>query len=201
MKYITLLLLLLPLAGVTQVFTFNLGPSFSTIMPARRSDPVRLENILTGLSATGGVDFAETKWRFLSANVGVVQKGRRFKTTYTDGNESYVRTVKTRFSYFTANFTVNFKLSSGKRLIPFASIGPRVDYFIDRPEISPLPAFLFGANAGLGVMQQAGNWRYGIRADYLYNITKKPDDRTATVMVFAGFKFPKKITPCPKNMW
>lgn len=198
MKYIPLLLLLLPLAGFAQVFTVGIGPSFSTIVVPRSS--TKMENILTGLSVNGGVDFAETKRKFLSANIGIVQKGRRFVATYTDGNETFTRVSKTRYVYGTASFTANFKLSSGK-LVPFISIGPRMDYYIDRPEVTPLPAFSFGANGGFGVMQYAGNWRYGVRADYLYNITKKPNDRTAVLLAFAGFKFPKKITPCPKDVW
>lgn len=204
MRKMVLLLLLLPVAGLTQTLTLNAGASFSTLVPPRSLNrPIGLNNFLTGLSVTGGLDFAERDWGFFSVHAGVVQKGRKDRSTVVDGNDTHVSTTRVRFSYATVNATVNVKLSSGN-LVPFVSVGPRVDYFIDQPEATALPAFLYGANACIGLMHYAGNWRYGIRADYLYNFTKKPNDRTATVMAFVGVKIPKfgkRTTPCPKRYW
>lgn len=202
MRKMALFLLFLPVAGFTQTLTLNAGPSFSTIVPPKGvGRPAGLENVITGLSASGGLSFAERDWGFLSINAGVVQKGRRDKSTYIDGNDTHTKINRVRFSYATVNMTANLKLSSGS-LVPFVSVGPRVDYFIDQPEATKLPAFLYGANAGIGLMQYAGNWRYGVRADYLYNFTKKPNDRTATLMAFVGWKVSKiwkRVTPCPRH--
>ena len=201
MRKITLFLFLLPVLGYSQTLKLNFGPSFSTILrPAHVNNRAGLENVITGLSGTGGIDFLETDYGFLSVNAGLVQKGRKDKTLYTDPNTNETSTVttKTQFSYATANITANIKLASGN-LVPFISVGPRIDYFIDQPEGTTLPAFLFGANGGIGVLQYAGNWRYGVRADYLHNFTKKPNDRTVVLMATLGLKLTrgKRTMSCP----
>lgn len=201
MRKITLILLLLPILGYGQTLKLNFGPSFSTILrPAHMPDRGGIENVLIGLSGTGGIDFLESHLGFLSVNAGLVQKGRKDRVTRINPNtnEHYMVIAKTQFSYATGNITANIKLSSGN-LVPIVSIGPRIDYFIDQPEGTTLPAFQFGANAGIGLLQYSGNWRYGLRADYLHNFTKKPDDRTVVLMATVGLKLTKgkRTMSCP----
>lgn len=159
MAKITLFFLLLPFVGFAQTIKFNLGPSFSKQHGESR----------TGVSTAIGIDFLETKWTFISANLGLVQRGI------------------SKHSYPTANVMVNVKLSQ-RSFIPFISAGPRLDYFSDAPETFSDSRYVIGANGGAGLIKRLKKMELGVRADYHYNFTKKPDDRSLVTMAFIGFK-------------
>lgn len=156
---IAVFLFLMPICSFTQTLKLNLGPSFSNASG----------ELVVGLSTTVGVDYFETKWTFLSANLGLVQRGI------------------SKNSYTTANIQGNIKLSQGK-FIPFFSIGPRVDYFLDAPEIWDHSRYVIGANGGVGLMKRMEKLELGVRADYHYNFTKPPNDPAVIAMLFVGFR-------------
>ncbi|MBX3253936.1 MAG: hypothetical protein KF862_07310 [Chitinophagaceae bacterium] len=183
-------ILLIPAALCAQTIKLNAGTSFSVVNSNPDLHPTGIKNVAIGFSGTIGADFVERKWGFLSANIGIVQKGRKDRVTYTDvnGNSSYDKTNVIRFTYLTANATVNFKLSQSS-LVPFLGIGPRLDYLLNKSSfIDPERLELaYGVIGGFGLMKKFDKIQIGGRVDYLYSIKKEPIDRTGTVMIFAGW--------------
>jgi hypothetical protein len=185
-------LMILPVISIGQTLKLSTGATASTLIyPAETGIKTGFNNILTGFTGTVGVDYLETKWGFLSSNIGFVQKGRKDKVTYTDalGNNTWVGTFKSKFNYVTFNTTMNFKLSQSS-LVPFFSIGPRVDYLLNQSHFYD-PGnikFAYGLNGGFGIIKRTGKMEFGGRVDYLLNIAERPDDRTGAVQVFFGYK-------------
>jgi hypothetical protein len=190
---ILILFLLVPALSPAQTLKINAGATMSTIIPPEVTRiPTGVKNVLIGSIASIGVDYTETKWGFLSSNIGFVQKGRRNEVIYTDalGNEINTATVRIRYNYATLSTTMNFKLSQSS-LIPFFSIGPRVDYLLNQKDFyDPKEMqFAFGLNGGFGLLKRFNKIELGAKIDYLLNLAKLPKDRTGAIQVFYGYKF------------
>lgn len=181
-----------PIFSFGQTLKFNTGATASALIyPTSFNIKTGLNNILIGFTGAAGIDYSETKWGFLSSNIGFVQKGSKDKVTYTDplGNSTWTGIVKTKFNYITLNTTINFKISRGS-LVPFFSVGPRVDYLLNQKDFidSKNIKFAYGLNGGLGLIKRIDKMEFGGRIDYLLNIAEHPNDRTGAIQVFFGYK-------------
>lgn len=192
MRLFTIILIIaMPFALRSQTIKINAGSTISTTLPsAGLGIKTDAKNLLVGFIATAGIDYAETKWAFLSTNIGIVQKGRKDKVVYTDalGNNYREGIQYTRYNYASINTIINFKLSQ-RSLVPFFSIGPRLDYLLNQNDFyDPKKlAFAFGFNGGFGLIKRFNKMELGGRIDYLLSLNKHPNDRTGAIQLFYGY--------------
>lgn len=196
-----------------QVFRLQAGPTISnlewSIENIRR---IGTDRSLTGKSVFIGLDYLNSKYFNLSTNIGYLQKGDRSDIAYTNDNDEVLvfPGMKAVFDYFSFNTLAEIKLPLGNRIIPYISMGPRIDYlhsyskdfsFIE--EVDELPRYAYGVNLGGGFKVDFRRWQIGVRSDYYLNVRKLADwvsdiddsgwldDKTYLVNFTVGYKLRK----------
>lgn len=193
-----------------QVIHLQLGPTISNLeWSVENILPIGPNKYLTGKSAFIGVDYLNSRHFNLSTNLGYLQKGDRSEIAYIkeDGEMLAFPLMKAMFEYFSVNTLAEIKLPVMRRLIPFVSIGPRMDYlysyskdfsFIE--EINELPHYSYGLNVGGGIKLGFRRLQLGVRSDYYLNVRRMADwvsnsndsgwidDQTYLVNLTVGYK-------------
>lgn len=193
-----------------QVIHLQMGPVISnlewSVENIRRIGPDRN---LTGKSGFIGLDYLNSRYFNLSTNIGYLQKGDRSEIAYTKENGEVLEfpLMKALFEYYTFNTLAEMKLPIKNKLIPFISLGPRIEYlqaytkdfsFIE--EMDELPEFSYGVNVGGGIKLAIRHLQVGVRSDYYLNVRKMADwisnsddngwidDQTYLVNLTLGYK-------------
>ncbi len=193
-KVVLILLLSLTYTAIeAQIVKVSAGTSFSVIKVPQVLPGISntTDNAVAGFSGVIGVDFAESKWAFLTGSVGIVQKGRRDAFNRTDalGNTIPGQVKhKVLYTFGVVNLAVNFKLRNDG-LIPYFSIGPRIDHLMN--ENSGFDKTAIGFNGGFGLTKRMESLELGGRLDYLHSFGENPKTIAGSAMLFFGFKLGK----------
>jgi len=140
-----------------------------------------------GLNALVGVDYINSKFLYMSSNVGLAQINSKdsFEPTgeyYPTGTVFY---SNTRMNFLTLNTTLNFKVPIKNIALPFIRFGPRFDFLLSYKEDEPIfkrmddlgkiHKFLLGLIVGGGINFKIEKIRIGFLFDY-YLYTRKMVD-------------------------
>lgn len=193
-----------------QVLHVQLGPTISNLeWSVENIRRIGQDKTLTGKSAFIGLDYLNSRHFNLSTNIGYLQKGDKSDIAYIKGEGDILifPQITALFEYFSVNTLAEIKLPIGLHLIPYISVGPRMDYlysyskdfsFIE--EMNELPHYTYGANAGGGIKLNFRRLQLGLRSDYYLNVRKMADwvsgsndtgwldDQTYLVNMTVGYK-------------
>lgn len=193
-----------------QVLHLQFGPSISnlewSVENIKRIGP---DKTLMGKSAFIGLDYLNSRHFNLATNIGYIQKGDRSDIAYLqeEGEILVFPKMKALFEYYTLNTLAEIKLPIKNTIIPFVSVGPRIEYlnsyskdFSFVEEMDELPKFSYGLNAGGGIKLNFRRLQVGVRSDYYLNVRKMADwisnsddkgwidDQTYLVNLTVGYK-------------
>ena len=186
MKRKSLLLIgtLITILAQGQVLKFQGGTSISKLdweLTGVNIGPI-YEESLTGYYITAGLDYLETDFIYISSNIGMVRKGGKGEFQLTDqfGNLTGQGIVeKPSLDFLTINSLINVKYPLNETISPFISIGPRFDYLVnssdhfkDLDEMDGLNTYTIGLSFGGGVNYELSDLQFGLRGDYLMELTK-----------------------------
>jgi len=189
MKKINLILIGLTFVFFTngQILKIQGGTSISKLdwdVPAIHNGSL-YNKTLIGYSVFAGIDYLDKNFFNLSSNIGMIRKGGKSDNmTLTDsmGNELRNLTVKPTLDYLSINTTIDFKYPIKKKVFPFLSIGPRIDYLLNSSgefsylkQTNDLKTISFGLILGAGVKYNISKFQLGLRADYFLDFTKVAD--------------------------
>ena len=154
-----------------------------------------ISKTLLGYSASIGMDYFDRTYYNLSFSMGVLRKGGvvRVSSYMYDGTESI------QLDYVSFNTTIDFKYPI-KKLAPFVSIGPRVDYIISHDDsFKNINKFSTGVLLGAGIKYNFSKIQIGFQADYFMNFNRivnqpsssdnygtKVNDRTFALSLILG---------------
>ena len=168
-----------------QIVHVQLGPTISNLeWSVENIRRLGQDKTLMGRSAFIGLDYLNSRYFNLSTNIGYLQKGDRSDIAYIkeDGEILLFPRMTALFEYFSVNTLCEIKLPIRHQLIPYISLGPRMDYMISYPqdfsfieEMDELPQYTYGANVGGGVKLDFRRLQVGIRSDYYLNLSKMAD--------------------------
>lgn len=128
-----------------------------------------------------GLDYLEKKYFNLSSNIGFIRKGGRGFRFYVDpfGMPLIGTKEKATIDYLSFINIVDIKYPIKEKIIPYLSIGPRVDYMIssnnnfkNTTTNYTMNKFSFGLNLCVGIKYQFSRFQIGVRGDYLVNFNK-----------------------------
>lgn len=137
-----------------------------------------------GYSVFAGLDFLDHRYYNLSCNFGLINKGGKDDEVIRDAEGEYVTASELviNMDYVSANTVVNFKYPILNKIIPFFSIGPRLDYLIkykddfkglnEIEKMGELNKLNYGLLIGGGIKYSLSKFQFGLRADYLLNFVK-----------------------------
>ena len=194
-----------------QVFKIQAGTSLSSLDWNIITNNYKIPgNRIVGQSIFFGFDYAEKRSFNLSRNIGSIRKGSRQKGFIIDsfGNVIERKNIPFALDYLTLNTTLDLKYPIKDKVVPFISIGPRIDYIISTSDnfkalkdMDELNMFSCGINLGIGIKYQFSRFQIGMRGDYLYNFNKisdyynpidltglKVSDNTFLLNTFLGYR-------------
>jgi hypothetical protein len=164
-----------------QIIRIQAGPTVSNLDWSVENIIPRGENqVLVGNSVFLGYDYLPSRHFNLSSNIGYLRKGDISEITYIndEGQAFELPSLKVVFDYFSLNTQAEVNFPFKKRIIPFISAGPRIEYlysytkdfsFIE--ELDDLPTFYYGLNLGGGIKYDLPRWQVGLRSEYYVNLT------------------------------
>ncbi|WP_159521443.1 outer membrane beta-barrel protein [Sunxiuqinia indica] len=133
---------------------------------------------LIGHAVFAGLDYFDKQYFNLSSNIGLIRKGGEYDINF--GSDE-VASGKPILDYLSINTTIDFKYSIKEKFAPFISMGPRVDFLVDRRDFYALEGLgqlkdtSFGLILGGGLRYDISNLQFGLRADYYLDFTKVAD--------------------------
>lgn len=174
--------LILLLSGVFCMFSVNAqtlniqgGTTISNLdWELNEYQPNYHRNII-GYSFFVGMDYLDKKYINLSSNIGFIRRGGMWDVELLDVEKNFIMYYpeKATLDYLSANTLIEFKYPVTDRFIPFISIGPRVDFLVNRNarfEVYKEEGFLndvaYGILAGAGIKFVNGKSIIGFRFDY-----------------------------------
>ncbi len=187
MKKTGLLLIGLSIAIITNGQTLNIqgGTSISKLdWKIGTQDIEPFKQILIGYSVFAGIDYFDKTYFNLSSNLGFIRKGGKGTFTITNqlGEPIDEFTQKVKLDYVTVNTTFDIKYPIRNKIIPFISVGPRIDYLINYSkeidglnDINALEKYNIGLILGGGIKYNFSKIQIGLRADYYLNFNKIAD--------------------------
>ncbi len=148
-----------------------------------------------------GAEYLDRGALNLSSNIGIVRKAGSVATKWGSNPIYYVDGI----SYLTVNTTVDYKIMKWKKIKPFISLGPRLDFVIHKdPIFDEIPQFnnyAFGMIFGGGIKFIMNKVVLGFRYDFYQNSTgiaeweetNKHDrgdvlDKTTVLSLVVGYK-------------
>ncbi len=213
MKQLSLFAITLLFSGITfgQTLKIQTGVSISKLDWLISENGTRyFDETLIGNTFFVGVEYLEKKHLNLSSNIGYLRKGGKDNIVFTDinGITRENNTEKAKLDYFSINTTIDFKYPINEKIIPFVSIGPRIDYLVGYPdvleginEMNELNKVNYGFILGGGLRYKFEKIRIGLRADYYLNFNKiaewpaqtnnlggKINDKTLLINLSVGYK-------------
>jgi hypothetical protein len=213
--FVCLIFMFLLNAGYSysQIINIQGGASFSKLDWKLGDNTEIFKNSLTGYSAFVGIDYMNSKFFNLSSNLGMIRKGGRDKIVYVSdiGVEPGINDNIASLDYVSINTTVEMKMPIQDKIIPFLSIGPRLDFLVlsnnifdEVKKIDGFKKVSFGLLLGAGLKYDLSQWQIGVRADYCLNFTKIADwpaqsnylglninDQTILLNLTIGYKLSK----------
>ena len=187
MKHVLLILLVCLISNFTfgQVLKVQTGVSVSSLYARSefQGDVLTKQyEPLLGHSIFLGLDYIVKKHYSLSSNVGVVRKGSTEKYFRVNESGEWVdATRKETLDYFSINAVADLKYPIKEKIIPYVSIGPRVDFLLDNEYGSEfliggvftkrdfLNSYNYGLLLGGGVNYIFPKFDIGLRGDYYLN--------------------------------
>lgn len=130
---------------------------------------------IVGYSFFVGMEYLDKKYINLSSNIGMIRKGGMWDELLLDIERNFIMSYprKATLDYLSANTLIDFKYPVTDRFIPFISVGPRVDFLVNRNarfEVYKEEGFLnevaYGILAGAGIKLVNGKSIIGFRFDY-----------------------------------
>ena len=123
-----------------------------------------------------GFDYPVHKSIDISCNTGYICKGGQSDVQYLTATGTKTKTEKVKLNYLTLNTGIDIKFPVAKYVIPYISVGQRLDYLTGSSgntdqllEFDELKDFVFGFLIGGGVKFDLGRILFGFRADYYLN--------------------------------
>ena len=152
------------------------------------SDFGSYDKVKIGSSTFVGIDYLDKTYFNVSSNLGFITKGG--KETINIRDESGIilseKVEKASLNYVSLNSTFNIKYPIKEKIIPFVSLGPRVDYLLSYSndfdcieDIDALNKINYGLIVGCGVKYDFQKIQLGVRADRYVNINKIADWQVA----------------------
>jgi len=184
MKYLKLLTLTLLITGniFSQTLKIQTGTSLSKLdWQINTIGFEYLNETLVGFSIFGGIEYLNKDYFNLSTNIGYLVKGGKDEYDFVNLTSEILmrKEKKVKLNYITLNTLLDFKYPINDKIIPFVSIGPRIDYLLSYSdvldkldEINELDKLSFGLSVGAGVRYQLSKVRFGIRTDYYVNFNE-----------------------------
>ena len=159
---------------------FNLSATFSVLLHWKIGNQSIgiYDETLIGFSILAGVDYLDKKYYNLSSNIGFIQKGGKSTITFvTETPDPVFEDLEIgKLNYISVNTLVDFKYPILDKVIPYLSIGPRIDYLVSYNdgfktlnEINKLEKLNFGMLIGSGLKCNLDKWQLGLKADYCLN--------------------------------
>lgn len=204
----------------SQVINVQTGTSLSTLNWKLEDGTIIFNNRMIGYSAFLGADYMDNRNVNLSSNIGWIRKGGRDKILYTNEYGVGAGTVDqdATLDYISANTTVDLKYPIQDKIIPFISVGPRIDFLVAHnsyfdviKDANELKSVSFGLLLGVGVKYDLSDFQFGLRADYCMNFTKIADwssetnriagqinDKTLLINLTFGYKLVKGTSAAAK---
>jgi hypothetical protein len=134
-----------------------------------------------GLYLTAGAEVQRNKYFSFSCNAGYIRKGGMDEHIVSEPGSSRPTSYKRalHLDYITANALMECRLPLGKKLNPFISAGPRVDYLVSynkaaieqRATDYSLNSLLIGANIGAGIRYTHRAMDLAFQVDYMTDIS------------------------------
>ena len=175
---LSVIFLLTSQLAFTQTLTVQGGVSRSSLNWTLFNGSKVYKEPITTASFGAGLEYAPHKYYSLSSSIGYVRKGGKQALVFTDpyGMPLQGEKATAAFDYITINTTLDIKYPASKKIYPFISMGPRLDFHFhntaivedlnDHDEINKLvPGLITGA----GVKYDMRKIQLGIRGTYLVN--------------------------------
>ncbi|HAY70551.1 MAG TPA: hypothetical protein DCX89_01545 [Saprospirales bacterium] len=163
-----------------QTIQFQAGTSFSSLKHLDSyQNTILSSEILVAHAFMAGLEYINSHHFNVSSNVGIIRKGGLYKLNMINewGEPSGFRYDRCTLDVMTFNTLLEYKYPVKDILVPFISIGPRVDYLLVYDsffdifnEVTTLSSFNAGVSLGAGIKYQFPGYIIGIRSDYFYNM-------------------------------
>ena len=172
---------------------------------------------LIGHSLFLGLDYLVKKHYSLSSNIGFIRKGSTEEYRRVNESGEWVdATRRETLNYFSINTLLDVKYPIREKMIPYVSVGPRVDFLLDDTYGSEfliggvfrksdfLNSYNYGLLLGGGATYNFPKFNIGLRGDYYINakdVVNSPEratykghyssydlkDKTFTVNMLIGY--------------
>jgi hypothetical protein len=168
-----------------QIVKLQIGRNWSILRDGKSSpsfDPLKgFDEPFPGYSVFIGIDYLNLKFFNLSSNLGyILKKGEQSYISLRPNGGSDLVTNKTNLGYLSINTTIDMKYPIRNLLIPFISLGPRLDYLISNKSESRwdiLKSSVFGITMGGGLKYNISKMQIGLRFDHYFNFNKNSELR------------------------
>ncbi len=184
---VILIILVLSKGAFAQVIKLQTGAVLSKLFWGNKelSEHSFFDEPIVSFSGYAGIEYFQKKHFNLSSNIGFIRKGGEFTFTpapfvpdpaIPDGEI----VNKAIADYLSLNTTIDFKFSIKDKLIPYLSIGPRIDYLVSFnnefdgiEKMDELNKISFGLISGIGIKYCClHQLQIGLKSDYFINFTK-----------------------------
>jgi hypothetical protein len=168
-----------------QIVKLQIGRNWSILGDGKSTqsfDPLKgFDEPFPGYSVFIGIDYLNLKFFNLSSNLGyILKKGEQSYISLRPNGGSDLVTNKTNLGYLSINTTIDMKYPIRNLLIPFISLGPRLDYLISNKSESRwdiLKSSVFGITMGGGLKYNISKMQIGLRFDHYFNFNKNSELR------------------------
>jgi len=183
-----------------QIVKLQIGRNWSILENGKSTqffDPLKgFDEPFPGYSVFIGIDYLNLKFFNLSSNLGyIIKKGEQSYISLRPNGGSDLVTNKTNLGYLSINTTIDMKYPIRNLLIPFISLGPRLDYLISNKSESRwdiLKSSVFGITMGGGLKYNISKMQIGLRFDHYLNFNKNSELRA--MPSYTGFLSAVPIT-------
>ncbi|TXD82199.1 PorT family protein [Subsaximicrobium wynnwilliamsii] len=177
-KHLSFLLVFVSFSSFAQTLKVKNGISISS-MDLTESEAVISgfeilnQNIVT-YSFSFGLDYFESKYFYLSSEVGYLQKGGKEENEFLPSDNG--ARIKESWSYIHLNTTARFPIRFRNNTHIFIGAGPKLDILIDSNKFDSsiyegyiINSTVFGAKGELGFVKDFEKIRVGLDFSYLYD--------------------------------
>lgn len=207
-----ILSLLFSCLSMAQTLNFQAGTSYSKLSWETGAVDMKLFNeVSIAFNGFVGLDYLDKQYFNLSSNVGLLRKGGQAVIEILDdeGLETgETKMEKATLDYLTFNTLFDIKYPIKEKIIPFISVGPRLDYLVNSSKeletldkMNALNSISYGLLLGGGLKYNLANLQLGLRADYYLNFNKVAEwpaetgnlggevsDQTFTINLVVGYR-------------
>jgi hypothetical protein len=186
--------------SIGQIVKLQLGRNWSVLEDGKSTqyfDPLEgFDEPFPGYSLFIGIDYLNLKVFNLSSNLGyITKKGEQSYISLRPNGGSDLITNRTNLGYLSFNTTIDLKYPVRDLLIPFVSVGPRLDYLISDKSESRwdiLKPAVYGMTLGGGLKYNISKIQIGLRFDHYLNFNKNSE--LSAMASYTGFIGAVQIT-------